>query len=323
MVGVRMNLADAVFRYWAKRGREETMRGYLGISWLGNPCDRALWYGFRWATAPQFEGRMYRLFNRGHREEEIVVQELRGVGLTVMEIDPDTGQQFAVVECEGHMRGHADGVVHGKGLDAVLEIKTHNDRSFKEVLKRGVKATKPAHYVQMMVYARLLGLEQSLYYAVNKNTDDVYSEAFEVDTLFADAQVARGAAVIASDRPLAGISDTPTFHACKWCDHRKVCHEKHAPQPTCRTCKHARPDPGGEWHCGHWGNAIPKEYQFKGCAEHTYIEGLLPDGVAEKAREHGYGSGELYALKGAYHMIGEHTVEALRAEFGAVVEEEK
>jgi hypothetical protein len=53
-------------RYEARSG--EWRREHLGGSQIGRECDRALWYGFRWATAPDFDGRLLRLFDTGHRE---------------------------------------------------------------------------------------------------------------------------------------------------------------------------------------------------------------------------------------------------------------
>lgn len=44
-------------------------RAHLGASVIGKPCARAAWYTFRWVHKPAFDGRMHRLFDRGHQEE--------------------------------------------------------------------------------------------------------------------------------------------------------------------------------------------------------------------------------------------------------------
>jgi len=46
-------------------------RHHLGISIIGDDCSRKLWYSFRWVKLIQHEGRMRRLFNRGHHEEPL------------------------------------------------------------------------------------------------------------------------------------------------------------------------------------------------------------------------------------------------------------
>jgi hypothetical protein len=60
--------------------RQSPPRPHLGASQIGNDCNRALWYSFRWAVWPHFDGRTLRLFDRGQREEAVFVEELRRIG---------------------------------------------------------------------------------------------------------------------------------------------------------------------------------------------------------------------------------------------------
>lgn len=76
------SLIDATFEADAER---EKRRGHLGGSAIGSPCERELWYGFRWAHEEKFQGRMLRLFNRGHKEEFRFVDYLRRIGCEVRE----------------------------------------------------------------------------------------------------------------------------------------------------------------------------------------------------------------------------------------------
>lgn len=64
-----------------ERDQERDGRRHLGGSMIGRKCLRELWYGFRWALAPDHSARMLRLFNRGHREEDRFVEWLRAVGV--------------------------------------------------------------------------------------------------------------------------------------------------------------------------------------------------------------------------------------------------
>jgi hypothetical protein len=64
-------------------------RQHLGASLIGGPCDRALWYAFRWITRAAQGGRMLRLFETGRLEEERLVRNLRRIGITVFDVDPD------------------------------------------------------------------------------------------------------------------------------------------------------------------------------------------------------------------------------------------
>lgn len=65
-------------------------RFHLGASQIGDECARARWYGFRWASQVTFEGRILRLFDRGHKEERRFIEWLELVGA---EIRP-TAQQL-------------------------------------------------------------------------------------------------------------------------------------------------------------------------------------------------------------------------------------
>lgn len=62
---------------------DDGFRWHLGASLIGHECKRYLFYVFRWCFKENFDGRMQRLFNRGHREEERFIEWLEGIGFTV------------------------------------------------------------------------------------------------------------------------------------------------------------------------------------------------------------------------------------------------
>ena len=73
---------------WCDKHWENSFRTHLGASVIGDDCQRKLWYNFRWITKPKFEPRVKRLLNRGQREEERIVEYLRGIGCTVNQFNP-------------------------------------------------------------------------------------------------------------------------------------------------------------------------------------------------------------------------------------------
>jgi hypothetical protein len=123
-------------------------REHLGASVIGRECDRALWYEFRWATRATHAGRMLRLFETGRLEEDRLIRNLRRIGVTVLDLDPDTGRQWHVQAHAGHFGGSLDGV--GLGIPEapktwhVIELKTHNARSFAELRTHGVRRPSPS-----------------------------------------------------------------------------------------------------------------------------------------------------------------------------------
>jgi hypothetical protein len=58
-------------------------RTHLGASLIGRECKRYLWYVFRWCHHPKHDGRLLRLFNRGHREEDRFIEWLEGIGAKI------------------------------------------------------------------------------------------------------------------------------------------------------------------------------------------------------------------------------------------------
>lgn len=274
---------SAIYAWWA--AQPEPPRPHLGASAIGRECSRELWYGFRWALAgePVFDGRMRRLFNRGHREEPVMVEELRGIGYEVYDLDPATGKQFAFKAVAGHFGASLDGVARGV-LEApkawhVLEFKTAGSKAFADLTKRGVQQAKPEHHAQMQVYMRLASLERALYLAVNKDTDELHSERLRLDAAAADALLAKAGRVIFAPEPLPRLSDDPAFWKCKFCAAARICHSTALPSVNCRTCLHSTPerDGVGRWSCAlaPAGESIPESFAQHGCAEHRYIPALL------------------------------------------------
>lgn len=283
---------DAIYRaYEAKADRKH--RSYLGMSTMGNECDRALWMTFRWAHDPEnFDGRKLRLFETGHREEARMLDDLELAGIAVQRVDSATGGQWALSALGGHFRGHMDG--QGSGFEEapktvhVLEFKTHNEKSFKALVKDGVKKAKPGHFSQMQLYMHYSGLTRAFYMAVNKNTDEIHTERVEYDALAALGLENRARAIIESAEPPARLHDDATAKmawVCNYCPAFQQCHGGQFAPRNCRTCLHATPVDGG-WHCARF-QAVDEEIQRKGCSLHLYIPALVPGEQVDADPEQG------------------------------------
>ena len=272
----------------------------MGASLIGHQCQRFIWLTFRWALTPEFAGRILRLFDTGQREESRLVEELRGIGAEVWDKDPVSGEQFRVSACGGHFGGSLDGIA--KGLPeapqtaAVLEFKTHNDKSFNELEKSKVRGSKPQHFDQMTIYMGLMELTRALYMGVNKNTDAVYTEWVEFDKPHFDNLMERAQHLIDRTSSPEPLSHDPSYYICKMCNFHKVCHGGVAAESNCRTCCHASPIENAAWACDHHKKQIDDETQRKGCEAHLMIPSLIPYGepidgganwIAYKHRETG------------------------------------
>lgn len=274
----------AIYRGYEER-RGEELRPHLGASVIGNPCSRALWYGFRWALAKDFDGRMLRLFDTGQREEDRLIRDLQHIGVEVHAFDPE-GNQWRVSAHGGHFGGSMDGCAVGipeaPKTWHVLEFKTHNLKSFADLQAKGVMEAKPMHYAQMQVYMELTGMTRALYLAVCKNDDHLYAERVDHDPVAAAKLLAKAERIIFSDEPPSRLNDNASWWECKFCDYHGICHGEAVALVNCRTCAHVTAARDGTWRCesDHPDEPITVEEQRHGCHLHRYNPHLLAN-VAE------------------------------------------
>ena len=269
---------DAIYAAY-EAAQETGYRDHLGASLIGGECKRAIWYSFRWTTKASFAGRLLRLFETGQLAEARFVANLRAVGVEIHDINADTGKQWEVRDESGHFGGSMDAVGVGF-LEApktwhVVEFKTHGAKSFAKLTAEGVEKSKPLHFAQMQVYMHLAGLERAFYLAVNKDTDDLYSERVSYDVTAALRLIAKAHSIIAAEQPPSRLSDDPCFFACKFCDHASACRGERLPEAHCRSCLHATPGDGGTWVCERDNKHLSRADQRLGCPAHLYIPGLV------------------------------------------------
>ena len=265
----------------AHERKAEEPRPHLGASQIGHPCRRYLWLSFRWAIKPHFTGRILRLFRRGHHEEKWIVEDLRMAGIVINDTDPETGRQFFFKD--GHFGGSMDGIIESGVPEAphkrhIFEAKTHSLKSFKDLKAKGVEASKPIHYAQMVTYMEAFGIDRALYYAVCKDNDEIYTERVKANKTEAKKLMAKAQDIIASDRMPEPLSADPTWYECKFCDAHAFCHQHHTTKEVnCRTCAHATAKMDGAWHCARWDSEIPAvEFQRAGCDDHVIHPDLAP-----------------------------------------------
>jgi hypothetical protein len=272
--------AAAIVRWYESKPQEH--RPHMGASLIGHQCERSVWLTWRWVMKPEFTGRMLRLFKRGQREEAEFIEELRGIGATVWDKDPESGDQWRVSACNGHFGGSLDGVA--KGLPeapksvAVLEFKTHSGKSFADLAKHKVQASKPQHYDQMQVYMGKMEIDRALYMAVNKDTDDLHTEWVHFDADRFAVLMDKAERLIEMTTPPERISADPAYYVCKMCNFWKHCHGGVAAEANCRTCCYASPVENAAWSCDKHKVKLADKVQRDGCNDHLMIPALVPYG---------------------------------------------
>lgn len=251
----------------------------LGISVgeANNPCDRALWYAFRWASPlEKHHGRQLRLFETGNIEEDRLVADLERIGVDVY------GQQDKIRLVQGHVRGKCDGkamgVVEAPKTEHLLEFKSSNAKGMKLIVKEGCEKAKPLHYGQCQLGLHAFGLSRCLYLVSCKDDDTLYAERIEYDPEFCLRLLARLERIINSPEPPSRINEAEDWFECTFCKHKPVCKESAWPRVTCRSCIHSSPEMGGDghWSCARWAKPISFDEQKEGCPTHLTIPALVP-----------------------------------------------
>ena len=267
-------IATMIDQYHASK--KSKPRPHMGVSLLGHHCDRWLWINFRWAVVEDFDGRILRLFRRGHSEEDTIIRDLRSIG-----IDIRSSQRR--VDFGNHVSGSLDGVIE-KGVPEapkarhVAEFKTHSKKSFDDMVKNGVEKSKPMHFIQMQVYMHGTDINRALYLAVCKDDDRIYTERVKYDKKVAEDAIIRGKRIAMSDRMPEPCSADPSWYQCKFCPAHSFCHKA---EPTkrvnCRTCAHSTAMPDSTFRCErHDADAIPEEFQHEGCDDHILHPDMVP-----------------------------------------------
>ena len=203
-------------------------RAYLGASRLGASCERQLQYEYAQAPVDHgkgFSGRLLRIFERGHRTEDMVIRWLRLAGFNLKTEDTN-GRQFGFSVAGGRLRGHVDGVLVGgpEGFDfpALWENKCLGAKSWRDVEKRKLTASKPIYAAQIALYQSYLELHENpaLFTAVNADTMEIYAELIPFDAGLAQRMSDRAARVItaseAGDLLPRSFTDSTHFE-CKFC----------------------------------------------------------------------------------------------------------
>ena len=256
----------------------EPPRPHMGASTLGHACDRWLWLSFRWAVQPKFPGRILRLFRRGHREEEVIIDDLRAIGLTINKVDSQHRVDFG-----SHVSGSIDAIIESGTVGApasrhIAEFKTGSKKMFDTLTKDGVQKAKPEHYVQMQTYMMGAKINRALYLTVCKDDDRLHVERVEFDKDVAQKAVARGQRIALSDRmPEPVNADPATWYQCKYCPAQTFCADtKTTEHINCRTCALSTARPDSTWYCEKWQDTIPLDAQRVACPSHVLHPDLTP-----------------------------------------------
>jgi len=260
---IAANVKTEIFASEAAK-RPNRFKTRLAPSSLGEECAAKTWYDFRWVTPPKpADGRMSRYNRKGEENEADIVARLRETGWTVDEIDPATGEQWAINGYWGHLYGKTDGIashpVHTEGQRILLEFKYINYKRFSTFINKSLIEADLKYYCQINLYMSELNLPACMFVPENRNDADVTPIIIPRDDAQVDIIRQKADTILTTRVRPARVAESAAFFMCKSCDHVEVCHNGALPTKNCRSCINAMPTDGGKFFCSQWNAVIPNK----------------------------------------------------------------
>lgn len=218
----------------AKANGEREPRAYLGGSRLGESCSRKLQYEFLKVPrdpGEDFSGKTLRIFAVGHIFEDLAVDWLIQAGYDLRTRNRD-GDQFGFSVANDRVRGHIDGVIvaapDGLAVPALWECKSANAKNWRDIVKRGVAASKPVYAAQIALYQAYLGLTEhpAVFTAINKDTCELWHELVPFNGALAQACSDKAVRILQAcdaDEWLPRVASDPEHFECAWCPWKQRC----------------------------------------------------------------------------------------------------
>ena len=200
----------------------ETSRNYIGASSIGSECLRKVWYEYRGVEGAPVSNKLQRTFNVGKRLETLVTDALIDSGLELI-LPADVNHFLKYFDEElPYFQGHCDAI--WKDEEAVIEVKTARDSSFKIFINKGLEKWSQTYYAQVQAYMGMSKMKTGYVICLNKDTSELHDEQVEFNQDYYDCLKARAVLVHDTEEPLNRVNSSPFYIACRSCKFRDVCH---------------------------------------------------------------------------------------------------
>ncbi|MCO6407329.1 hypothetical protein [Hoeflea alexandrii] len=252
----------------------------MSLSDIGKPCERSIWYGFRWATnaAPR-PSRWNRAGDIAMAVKPLLTRWLTDTGVSVEVLDISTGTYHGVTALDGHFYSPIDGIATGikeaPKTPHLVVTAALNTQAYRRTVKDGVAVANPAHLAKAQLGMHLRDLTRAIYVCCDRNDGSVHAERIHYDAAHAMAILARAERIKFVQRAPVRIADDPDHYQCRGCEAHSVCHGGAFPPRNCRTCLHSGCVQNGEWFCIRHDRELTTDDQRAGCPSHLYIPSLV------------------------------------------------
>lgn len=201
-------------------------RAHLGLSAIGHPCGRFLWFqsnGYQVEAEPH-KGKLLRTFAFGNAIEDLMATWLIGAGFQLEQ------RQYKVRFTRENLtlEGSVDGIISGlleSSQPHLWEAKSMNNKSFNALLKGGYEAYSEQYKTQAHVYAYGLKLKRIYITVLNKDSSEIYAERIKTDPDYAISQLSRAFDTLEMVTPPDCMCSGASDYRAKLCGYCSFCFE--------------------------------------------------------------------------------------------------
>lgn len=199
-------------------------RAHLGLSAIGHPCGRYLWFqsnGYQVEAEPH-KGKLLRTFAFGNAVEDLMATWIIGTGFHLQQ------RQYKVRFTRESLtlEGSVDGVISGlleSSQPHLWECKSMNNKGFNALLKSGYEAYSEQYKTQAHVYAYGLNLKRIFITVMNKDNSEIYAERIKTDPDYAVTQLNRAFDVLEMVTPPDCQCSGESDYRAKMCGFKAFC----------------------------------------------------------------------------------------------------
>lgn len=302
-------------------------RHYLGMSQIGEPCWRKLFYSFRNTSIKSWEAQGIRNIEDGYIQEDLMAIRLQM--LPYIELHTNTenlpitiiGKQITSTEENNnqigfslllnHFKGHCDGMI--KGIKEapqtwhVWENKAVNESKFNKLEKLKIEVGEKnalqkwdeIYFAQGIIYMHCSETKRHYLTVQTPGGRQYTSCRTDYNKAIAESIITKAKVIIFDNWNIPEkLSNKREFYLCKWCEFSGICHDGDIPLVHCKTCRYSDPIKNGERHC-HYKNTVIDNSKLNddNCLFHIYNPALIPgvtlieqqeDGCIYKVRNNGF-----------------------------------
>lgn len=188
-------------------------------------CSRKIAYIMHEFPAPDLDPRVIRIFENGHSMHERFENWFDSMGIQIaaeVELSPDSPDQAIAERCrELDIRGKTDSLIEIGGEYYLVELKSANDRMFKNFLQE----PKEQHVEQLQLYMYLSGVHQGFLLYENKNDQSLKEFLIEYDEEMVNRLREKILNVNehVNNNTLPEREFTRSHWQCKYCDFSGIC----------------------------------------------------------------------------------------------------